>query len=280
MHWGLYAYRHKSQTEDGTHDFSLVRRATEGEVETARAAIADLSAHSLRESFVLIVQNHEAFSDAEEQILKIIEELPQADWPQPREMASTLRFHFFNWLMSTRAFLDSTKTQLSRRYGSESPEVQTFVDATAEQYDSVFAYRFFWKLRNYAQHWDWPRLDGRIQVDVDQDPSKWLELYFDRNLLLAYDGWGPVRRELETLPDEIHLEDLIDRMMESIREIAARVYELDAASMKESLSLLGMYWEEIQNPEARPCFVLTDEEREEGVQVLWIPFRPSPTEGG
>jgi hypothetical protein len=189
-----------------------------------------------------------------------------------------LRTDFFNWLLSARFFLENKEIQLKRRYGKTSPQVREYKVVTANEYDGHFAYRFFYKLRNYAQHWDWPPLNGRIQVDVDEDPTRWIELFFERSKLLSYDGWGQrLRRDLEGMPEEIHFEDLIDELMDAIARIAARVYEIDAPGMKESLRLLATYWEEMDTPDLRPCFLYADPElkEEEGFDILWIPFKPT-----
>jgi hypothetical protein len=276
MKWGLYAFRDKSQTEDAAHEFSLIRDAASEEIERVRAAIADLAAHSLRKTYVLAVQNYERFNEAEAEIIELIEGSPQSEWPEPTEMGDTLQSHFLNWLLSARAFLESTESQLKRRYGKDSPQVGRFKAATARHHDSKFSYRFLYRLRNYAQHWDWPQLEGRIQVDSSEDPSKWLELFFNKSTLLAFRGWGTVREELENLPGEIHLEDHVDQMMEAIRDIAARAYEIDSPGMKESLRLLGTYWDAMESPNSRPCFLYGDPESgDEGFQVLWIPFKPA-----
>ena len=204
MKWGLYSFKDKTQTESGEHRFSLVRDASADEVDLARSAIADLATYSLRESFIIVVYNYEMFAEAERDVIESIETaLPE----RPTGIAQPLRYQLLNWLLSARAFIESTETQLARRYGRGSPQVARFKTETNRQYDSRFGYRFVSKLRNYAQHWDWPVLDGRIQVDVDETPSRWLELFFRKEPLLAFEKWGSFRQELEALPDEIHLED-------------------------------------------------------------------------
>ena len=51
---------------------------------------------------------------------------------------------------------------LNRRYSADSPEFARFKEATHEEHDSNFSYRFMYKLRNFAQHSAFPPLEGRI----------------------------------------------------------------------------------------------------------------------
>jgi hypothetical protein len=62
-------------------------------------------------------------------------------------------------------FLEYAERKLKRQYGKESQQAQDFKQATSEQFDSSFAYRFVYQLRHYAQHINLP-LNGL-------DPLQW-----------------------------------------------------------------------------------------------------------
>ena len=57
-----------------------------------------------------------------------------------------------NYLASIRFFLDFTETRVKRRFGKTSQQAQSFKRACSSAFDNTFAYRFLYKLRNYAQH--------------------------------------------------------------------------------------------------------------------------------
>jgi hypothetical protein len=272
--WGLFAYLDKHETDSGSHEWSFVREATPEEVERTRSAIKDLTDYHTRETFVLVIYNAEEFRRTEQQAINIIENAPRAEWPEPTEIGNALRMDFLNWLLSVRAFLDHTETQLKRRYGKDSGEVKAFKEATAKQFDDCFSYRFLYKLRNYAQHCGFPPLNGRIQFDVDEDPSRWIELFFDKEILLEYDGWGRrLEAEIRRLPEEVDLDDHMDQMMDALTEVAARVREMDFPILRASLTLLDNYWDELGERDGRPCLLLTDSNPEDGFEVLWIPYK-------
>src|SRR5690606_16172320 len=62
-------------------------------------------------------------------------------------MAATI-----NWLGSVRLFLDHAETDLKRRFGDPSSQVDRFEAATHSAFDTYAGYRFVVKFRNYVQH--------------------------------------------------------------------------------------------------------------------------------
>lgn len=59
---------------------------------------------------------------------------------------------FANYLSSVRMYHDHTEVRLKERFGRDSDQFRLFSEACTREYDAVFEYRFFSKLRNYAQH--------------------------------------------------------------------------------------------------------------------------------
>jgi hypothetical protein len=215
---------------------------SEEEVEGVRTAITDLHAFNSRETYALVLHNYERFNATEAEVINTIETLPQSAWPQPTDMGETLRMYFLNWLFSARIHIEHTEIQLKRRYGKNSEEFKTFDLATSREYDGRFGYSFMSRLRNFAQHYGLPPLVGRIHADVDEDPQRWLELYFEKSRLLGFKKWSSVRDEIEAIPgEEVHLEDLIEQMMEGLSSIEGIVQELDARLMRQHLELLRAY---------------------------------------
>lgn len=129
-----------------------------------------------------------------------------------------------DWLGTMRTALAHWERRL-RRTHDEVP----FLAACRHEYDRVFACRFLYRLRNYAQHLALPvhTLSG--------SKSGWI-LYVDRDALLEqYDGWSTVRDELEAGPGQINLEPLIRTCMESLRRIAQVVAWHDAQDLDQAL---------------------------------------------
>jgi hypothetical protein len=99
-----------------------------------------------------------------------------------------------NFLFSIRIFLDHTQTKLAKTCGVRSDKFISFKEACSKAYDNSFSYRFLAKLRNYSQHCGMPL--GKLTLSSKENPpysgivSHSMEVKFNRNELLNYDGWG------------------------------------------------------------------------------------------
>lgn len=271
--WQLCRFQHKSERADGVHAFVTVRDATFQEVDDVRMAIRHVDSQLSQEALELVEFNLTEFQETEDSFISAIETRPQAEWFAPGAIRTVLRMHFLNWLLSARVYLDHSETRLKQRYGNESLEVEAFREITSEQYDSYFSYRFLYKLRNYAAHHDFP-LNGGIYVDVNETPSRWIEIFFDKAQLLEGFRWGSIRAEIERMPDEIHLADHMEQMMIALHAIVDRITEVTRGSLMQDIQLLSSYWEEIGRTDDMPCFVQASNEGD-GMSILWIPFRPT-----
>jgi hypothetical protein len=88
-------------------------------------------------------------------------------------MILNLNRYIMNLLTAVRTFLDHTERNLTHRHGKDSEQFQAFKKATAEAYDSSFAYRFLYKLRNYVQHRGMPigKMSINTQLGAEPPPS-------------------------------------------------------------------------------------------------------------
>src|SRR5688572_27098226 len=74
-----------------------------------------------------------------------------------------------NFLGAASAFRDRAASRISRDYGDKSPEAQALKAATSRWFDSSFAYRSMYALRNYAQHHELPI--SFVPIDADRTPQ-------------------------------------------------------------------------------------------------------------
>lgn len=145
-----------------------------------------------------------------------------------KRLNSELRRAMFEWLQAIRAFLDHTETRIKRRYGEASAEFKRFDEATSAMYDSFFAYRFIYRLRN-AQHVDFAAIafvlsekfkDGQLETVGSAK--------FRRDeLLRSFSKWGPVKAELEQFPEEFSMDEHAATMMQCLEYIAYVVAEIE-----------------------------------------------------
>ncbi len=142
-----------------------------------------------------------------------------------------------NYLSSIRTYLDHSETKLKKRYGKSSSEFDNFKKCTSEFYDNKFAYRFIYKLRNYAQHIELPIsiIGYETQRTLNsQKIKRILTPYFDREELLGkYTDWGVVKDDLLKEKRTFPLMPIIEQMTDSILQIAQVVEE----DIRKSFSL-------------------------------------------
>ena len=136
--------------------------------------------------------------------------------------------HLLNFLGTMRFFLDHTETRLKRHHGAKNAALTAFKARAAQAYDNEFAYRFMYKLRNYAQHCAMPI--GHVQIDTGLGPSgqreRTLSLAFDVGELLEQgdDVWSaPLRAELKTQPTLLNVAPLVDKVLTELKEISQAV---------------------------------------------------------
>ena len=68
----------------------------------------------------------------------------------------------------------------------ESKTYKDFDNFRRLTFDTFFSYRFFYKLRNYAVHNDIPITFAQNNMESG------LKLYFSRDDLIKWDGWGRI----------------------------------------------------------------------------------------
>lgn len=192
-----------------------------------------------------------------------------------------------NWLSSIRTYLDHTVHALS---GSGLPgATEKFELATKRLYDGHFAYRFIWKLRNYAQHHGTPI--SSIEMSAKLSPNDEIHYYqligFNRYRLLEYQKWSKVGDELDDMPENFNAEELVDEMMECIRDLADMVDRLYASNIQVAASFMRSFIRPVQGCPGNPCILtgfrehldasLADSDNPDpnftsSVSVQWVPL--------
>jgi len=141
-----------------------------------------------------------------------------------------------------RAFLDHWETEIKRRFGKKSQEFELFKEATANEFDNYFSYRFFSGFRNYIQHVRIPFL----QINSSINDKNEIEIKISVNkkeLLESFNDWKPVLIEdFKGQSDSINIIPLIDELYESVKRInlvAINLLDIQAL-LNSSLFLLGL----------------------------------------
>jgi hypothetical protein len=181
-----------------------------------------------------------------------------------------------NWLGSVRLFLDHAETDVKRRFGNPSPQVDRFKAAASTAFDTNAGYRFIAKFRNYVQHCGRPasRLTGHA---VDGGSVVVIEL--DRDELLGSFDWGTYKAELGAMDESFDLMPLAEEAIEGLRSVH---HELTLMALEDAAATSHLVVEAARRIEAAgmsgwpSLFVVTDQTADE----VEVSFRRLNVEAG
>jgi hypothetical protein len=158
-------------------------------------------------------------------------------------MEISINAYLLNLLSSFRTFIDHSERRIIKSSGKDSSVYKSFKSITKELYDNRFEYRFLYKLRNYAQHFNLPLGSIDVNSKVDEfDKSKVLHFFsivFNKSKLLDYDGWGnTLKKELVQLSDYFPVSNLFDELLHCMAAINTTIINAQYSDIHNSLSVL------------------------------------------
>lgn len=174
--------------------------------------------------------------------------------------------HILNFLCSFRAFLDHCDEYLCTEYGKTSKQREGFKQETNHQFDSRFAYRFSWKLRNFAQHFSIPISNDSITSSMDHGAKHFMmssKLLLERDDLLRWDEWGKLQNELKAMPNEFEIFPILD-------EVGVSINELCVCALRPESERLIVCWDYL----CKVCDLIGLEEN--AIPVVWVGERAGP----
>ena len=208
--------------EDAQAEIRGLREITDDEYVRYVADVAFVRHHADKWLLRVVGHNYMAYLETVAEVVNTLEDPQLRDREEIGDIAMALRIEMFNWLLVLRAYLDHTETWLKRTFGKDSAQVATFRSETARHFDSHFAYRFFYKLRNFVQHCGLPPLDGSINESERGAPRRTVTIHLKTGPLLEeFDGWGPVTSDLRSLPDTFDPHPLMAEMMQCIMDLSS-----------------------------------------------------------
>lgn len=167
----------------------------------------------------------------EQYISKIENSDPKALSSRTRfvEVADDANRLLVNFLTTFRLYLDHTERRIKSTYGVKSIQVAKFEEATRVVFDSEFAYRFCYKLRNYVQHCGLPisflaqhessrGIPGELdihRVAIEFDPQR---------LLREYRAWGPVTQDLKAAKKRLSVRGFAPTVVDALRAVDDIMY--------------------------------------------------------
>lgn len=181
-----------------------------------------------------------------------------------------------NLLGMFKSFLDHGTAALKKRYGSDSKYVVSWALMQSAEYDRSAAYRFFYNLRNYAQHVGMPPLHFSLEDQAEVEGVS-VTLEFDREeLLTTYSKWSrDARIDLQTGSEKLSLLPLLDewsfcfhRLVKHIQIVRSDEVMLSAHKILDLRAEFGLV--------AEGALVIMPEPKERTDGRFDFGFRPIP----
>ncbi|WP_027361083.1 hypothetical protein [Halodesulfovibrio aestuarii] len=167
-------------------------------------------------------------------------------YPDHDQIMREIRRTLLNLMMSIRTLLDHMETSVKRQFGKKSEQADYLKSLTSHEFDTCFAYGFFYKLRNYVQHCSMPPLVYSENIIIKSNPSELeIKITLVRDSLLdGFTKWGAVKSHLEAAPERIDLISIVKDVMKSINNIYIKYaietsYEDTLAAKAGILAFIG-----------------------------------------
>jgi len=233
----------------GTSQFDTIRELEPTEFDVFMKATEYLRQFASRQSVHLMVERNYVA------LRQILEEAVQeftATQKVPEHLVANGGFevnrHLMNFLSSFLSFLDHSETHLDHEDASGTWK-QRFKGCRHAFFDTVFAYRFLYGLRNYVQHCGLPLGGIHASAWRDQQGNVQTEfqVYLARDGLLQWPKWrSDVRTSLKEQPKEIKIMPLVEELMGCIRCLNKinLTWEMEHG-LREAVQRLGPAMEEI-----------------------------------
>jgi hypothetical protein len=163
------------------------------------------------------------------------------------------------FLAEMRSFLDHAEAELKHEYGKEADEVQSFLTARSQIFDSSPSYRLVYKLRDYALHRNVAiqRMTFRSELNRETgEPQSFLSLHVIRDELLQTSfTWGKhVKPYLAQLPEQFKLDPHIQIAMYLLEKVNVALVAAKLPKAKQAASYINKLAGSVQQPGA-PCVV-------------------------
>jgi len=222
----------------------LDKQITEQEYDKYISNIDELNNYeNLKRLFEILILNHNEFIEFTMVKSKVLFDNSlsiSGDKESYNQHYLNLNRILLNYLSSFRTLLDHVETIIKRKYGKASNQTSQFQEQTSYLFDNYFAYRFMYKLRNYAQHCGLPIDEFSISATKISDNKFKTEYKVDFDsvtLLSKFKEWGKVKNDLINIKT-ISIFPILDEMKLTIDLLWNRVVLIFEHDIENAIKFL------------------------------------------
>lgn len=174
--------------------------------------------YSILQFYPILIANERDLNDTIETVKKTVRAKLSKKWNgvddfEEREMTLEVNRKLLNYLSSIRSFTDHIETFIKRQFGESSNFWRSYEFLKKSIYSSSFAYRFFYQLRDYAQHCGKPIECITWHAYSSYVPIVDVTILFKRDSLLEkFDSWKATKRDLVNMPETFKMENLLKEL--------------------------------------------------------------------
>lgn len=135
-----------------------------------------------------------------------------------------------NMLSSFRSYDDHLKRKISDSDVNNEVTLNYYRGKCREVYNKYFSFRFFSRLRNFVQHYNFPISKIIYHTGVIENYHEhFVKLIVLKNDLLKFKGWSKVKSEIEKLEEEIDIKEFLNEFLYALSFLhkIMRTYYLD-----------------------------------------------------
>ena len=258
----------------------LMRTISATEMESITKAIKKLGDFSnCCDLYEMCEKNYQAILSYNTAIINDFLSKRQREYEYMEKAFQEINSLLLNYLSSFKTFIDHLTTRYTRLQRQGGSFLSDFKAITAACYDGNFPYRFFSKLRDYAQHCD--LLPISVYADEKETPGGNVDvnifIYFKRDALISgYEKWGKVKADLEKQPERMALLPYLSGCQSQIKLINIVVSGMEISLATESRQSLNKLIQEVlaKHPNGKPIIAryVEPEMAEYAMQITEFPF--------
>lgn len=209
---------------------TAVYRLTDEEYVAYKSAVTELRAWVTSDAHSLIGYSLQSLQATIDKCAALFRDTPRPSSPQGIKLA--INAAFLNLLSHARLYLDHTETMIKHAsHSTKEDDLAKFKEITGTEYDNVFAYRFCYKLRNYAMHCGFPIsgfsahsgfIDGTEQVEHSFEVT-----FSTKELLSNFDKWGAkVKSDLKSMPEQLDMLKIANEYVQALERVQEKMLKV------------------------------------------------------
>jgi len=205
-------------------------------------------------SFSLLEKNFKTLFSITDQELRTLSLNSEYTWEQLENVTLEVNRNLLNYLASQNTYLDHARFYLSRTFGKESEELKLFDKKTSELFDSHFAYRFLYKMRNFTVHCGFSLCSITIRKSTQN--VTFIPKFMISELKDGFDWGRIVKQDLSEIKDDFSAFDIIHQSFECFKQLhgclSSIINKLNEETAKNVLNMLDVSKEELY----KHCFLI------------------------